>query len=93
MVYNIDWKDKAVEHIARHHVEKFEVEEGINDDDPKITERRKDRQIIMCQTFAGRYLAILLSYPPESNQVRVITARDMSQREKTKYKKLKGGRK
>ena len=29
MVYNIDWKDKAVEHIARHHVEKFEVEDLI----------------------------------------------------------------
>jgi uncharacterized DUF497 family protein len=81
-VYDIDWKDKAVEHIARHHVEMYEVEEGINDDDPKITKRRKDRQIILCQTAAGRYLVILLSYPPVSDQVRVITARDMTQREK-----------
>lgn len=92
-MYDIDWKDTAIEHIARHHVDKYEVEEGINDDDPKITERRKDRQIILCQTSAGRYLVILLSYPPISGHVRVITARDMIPKEKTRYKKMKGGKK
>jgi len=32
----IDWKPKAVEHIARHYVKPYEVEGGINENDPKL---------------------------------------------------------
>ena len=49
-MYKIDWKTSAVEHIAKHQVEPYEVEEGINEDNPKISGKGKDHQIIMCQT-------------------------------------------
>ena len=89
-MYKIDWKITAVEHIAKHQVEPYEVEEGINEDNPKISGRGKDRQILLCQTLTGRYLVIVLSYPPESGMIRIITARDMETKEKTKYRKMKG---
>lgn len=92
-MYKIDWKPEAVEHIVRHYVKPYEVEEGINENNPKLYGRGKDRQIIMCQTLTGRYLVIVLSYPPETGKIRIITARDMIPREKTKYRKMKGGRK
>jgi uncharacterized DUF497 family protein len=41
----------------------------------------------------GRYLVIFFSYLPEKCVIRIITARDMNSREKTKYRSLKGGRK
>ena len=93
MQYKIDWKNAAVDHIARHKVEPYEVEEGINEDAPKISGRGKDRQIIMCQTLTGRYLVVIVSYPPTTGKVRIITAREMIQKEKAKYRKMKGGRK
>jgi hypothetical protein len=41
-MYNIDWKKSAIEHIAKHHVRPFEVEESIREDAPRITARMKD---------------------------------------------------
>jgi len=43
--------------------------------------------------LTGRYLVVIVSYPPTTGKVRIITAREMIQKEKAKYRKMKGGRK
>ena len=85
----INWTDQSIEHIAKHNVEPYEVEEGLFEDDPRINQTKKDRQNIFCQTITGRYLTIIVSYPKKSNKVRIITARDMTKKEKQRYRSSK----
>jgi hypothetical protein len=37
----INWTDRSIEHIAKHNVEPYEVEEGLFEDDPKIDQTKK----------------------------------------------------
>jgi len=85
----INWTDRSIEHIAKHEVEPYEVEEGLLEDDPKIESTQKDRRGILCQTITGRYITVIVSYPPEDNTIRIITARDMTKREKRRYRNSK----
>ncbi len=79
-----EWDDKNVEHIARHNVEIDEAE-AVFDNKPLILRTQGDKYIAIGQTDEGRYLAVVFVRKP--GRTRVITARDLSDREKKRLKR------
>ena len=80
------WTDENIEHIAYHRVEPEEVESVIWDS-PWI-ERRKGqhRYYVYGQSDGGRYLFVVLDREYD-NVFYVVTARDMTVRERQYYQK------
>ena len=77
-----------MEHIARHGVDPEEAEEVV-----LTGVQRKGREGTMLAsgpTSEGRYLLVV--YVKKEKEVFVITARDMTEREKSKWKKRYGKR-
>lgn len=56
------------------------------DNQPIVRKGGKDRAYVLAQTLAGRYLFIVISYPPKEGVVKIITARDMTEAERRLYK-------
>jgi uncharacterized DUF497 family protein len=82
------WDEEAIEHIwERHHLIIEEVDEAFHDPQALIDAGGKyGRQVIYGRTEAGKYLAIIVEF--ESRQVAwLITARQMIDSEKRRYKK------
>jgi hypothetical protein len=78
------WDVNTIEHIANHSVRPDEVEEVAFEDDPHVRKGRQNRRYLYGQTIGGRYLFVvyvLLS----KNEAKVITARDMDEKEKRLY--------
>jgi uncharacterized DUF497 family protein len=82
----IVWSEWTIQHIAKHHVEPYEVEEGLFEDSAVVLERQKDRRSVLCETWGSRLILVVISYPPEGDQIRIITARDMTESEKRYFK-------
>lgn len=85
---NIEWTEWSIQHIARHGVKTFEVEGCLFDDEPIVMrsqQKKQDRYIVLCQCPHGRYLLVVISKPDNQGYVRVITARDMTKRERRLY--------
>lgn len=76
------WNDKNIEHIARHHITPGEVEEVVYSQE-RHTRKGMGQGIyyIFGQAGSGRYLFIVL-LDIGRHIGRVITARDMTEREK-----------
>jgi uncharacterized DUF497 family protein len=84
------WDEVNEAHIARHGVTIEEVEAAVFDRSslPLRTTGPKDqlRYIFLGQSDAGRYLFVVLE-PPVKGQARPVTARDMSDAERARYKR------
>lgn len=79
-----DWDRDNVEHLAKHQVEPDEVEE-VFALSPHIRRTREMRYLAYGTTANGRYLTVVFRHKGRGI-VRVITARNMTQREKKLYK-------
>ncbi len=88
-ISDFDWDDKNENHIARHKVSIFEVEEIFLYSKPIYQKTKDNKYIAYGLTEDGRYLLIVFVLK-ESSKIRVITARDMIIKEKRYYKKKKG---
>jgi hypothetical protein len=89
LIEHILWTKGSIEHIARHNVMPEEVEEGIFDDKPLFmasNKSNKDRMYVPCRTLANRLLFVVITKTVK-NQVRIITARDMTDKDIRLYKK------
>jgi len=91
----IVWIDEIVEKIAsKHRVSIDEVEEILYNS-PQIRflekgdRKNEDVYIALGKTNAGRYLAVLFIYKPESKEIMILSARDMAQKERRLYVKTK----
>lgn len=85
---DLDWDNETIEHISKHHIEPEEVEVVCGG--RHLRERgRWGRLYILGQTEAGRYLFIVLARK-KSGHYRVITARDMTQNERRRYREKAG---
>jgi len=85
-IHGFDWDRRNIAHIARHNVQDYEVEEVILFDKPLYHKGRDRRHVAEGFTQDGRYLYIVfLVLKPEI--IRVITARNMSEREKYNYRR------
>lgn len=85
---NFDWDDANSEHIARHQLEPYEVEEAFEDPDllhsaAKNSDNEK-RYAIIGSTESNRILFIV--YTLRDDSIRPITAREASRVEKRRYR-------
>lgn len=86
------WTDENIEHILRHRIEPSEVDEvcfGETSLVVRVGSGRpgKGRYAVYGQTEASRYIAAYLDRT-ERNQFYPVTARDMTNRERTRYRSL-----
>jgi uncharacterized DUF497 family protein len=88
-IENITWDDDTADHISRHAVSPEEVEEVLfNDSDlPRIMRGKENRYLAYGKTNAGRFLLVVLIIA--NRKTRIITARDMTDREKKFYRRKK----
>ncbi len=84
------WDDQNEEHIRRHGVWPEEVEEVVFDASSTFFRTgggdRPLRYFALGLTEAGRYLFVVLE-PPSRGQAYVVTARDMTDGEKRRFKR------
>ena len=82
--------------LQKHRIEIWEVEEVIYDDPKAFALTYQDCYFVFGQTFAGRYLISLvrilspdetaeIGFSPESNVIKIITARDMNAKQRKMY--------
>ena len=87
-ISSIKWTDGSIEHIARHAVRPEEVEEVcFNEEEiPFIRSGKENLHYVLGKTYSGRFLFVVVKFVRQG-EVRVITARDMNEWEKTYFKK------
>lgn len=85
-IRGFDWNRTNKEHIARHGISSYEVEEAILFGKPFYQRSRDDRYVAYSVTDNGRYLFIVFVIKG-GGRIRVITARNMTEKEKRYYKK------
>ena len=88
--------------LRKHQIEIWEIEEIIYDDPRSFSITYRDCYFVYGRTFAGRYILALvrvlsphevsaLGLEPGTNILKIITARNMNQTQRSMYNK-RGGR-
>lgn len=84
------WDEWNEQHVIEHGVEPYEVEEAVSDPSSRFLRTRSAaearRYIVLGLTEAGRYLFVVLE-PFGRGRAYVVTARDMSDAEKRRFKR------
>ncbi|MDO8723620.1 MAG: BrnT family toxin [Syntrophales bacterium] len=88
-IEKIAWDQDTSDHISRHAVWPEEVEEVLFNDSevPRIMRGKEGRHLAYGKTNAGRYLFIVLIIA--NRKTRIITVRDMTDKEKKFYRRKK----
>ena len=86
------WDPGNVAHIARHDVQRHEVEEVCHGS-PVDLKSYKERIVLIGPTQAGRMLAVVLQSQAERGMYYPVTARPASRRERRYYQEQKRGTK
>jgi uncharacterized DUF497 family protein len=89
-IREFEWDEKNEDHIAEHGVAPFEAEELFLYGRPHFQQRQEEKYAAYGRTGEGRYLVVIFAIKG-TGLVRVVTARDMTEKEKHFYKKRKGG--
>jgi uncharacterized DUF497 family protein len=91
ITYPLVWSQMVVDKIwQKHHVTPEEVEEANYDNKPVCHKGTSNSYRVYGQAISGRYLFIVLGRRRRRAQYKVITARDMQDREASNEK---GGKK
>ena len=88
-INEIIWPEDRIEHIALHKVEPYEVEEVCFGQSLIFKAKSKGENpvyYVLGQTKTGRYLLCVIIHFPDSKGY-PVTARDMTQKEKKRYRK------
>jgi uncharacterized protein len=84
-----EWDEGNIEHIARHGVEPWEVEQALLDQRrvpaASYNEGGERRRAVIGSTDAGRVLIVV--YTRRERSIRVVTARDASETNKRHYRR------
>ena len=78
-IVGLTWDDLNEQHIARHGVEAYEVEEAF--EDIRYTNRSGDYLRVPAQTYGGRYLTIIIDHEVQGYWY-TVAARDMAYSER-----------
>jgi uncharacterized DUF497 family protein len=81
---HFDWDERNVDHILLHQVTPDEAEEACLNR-PHVRRTRQGRLLVYGQTDTGRYLLVVVE-PRGHGVARIITARDMTTKEKSFYR-------
>jgi uncharacterized DUF497 family protein len=84
---SFEWDEQNTDHMARHGVGPDEAE-TVLDNVPFLLRTEDGKYLAYGQTDEGRYLLVVFVRKP-SSLVRVITARDMTDAEKKRYRRRK----
>ena len=89
-IEKISWDQETVDHISNHLVSPEEVEEVLfNDEDtPLMMRGRGDKYLAYGKTHGGRL--ILIVWAAKYKKTKIITAREMTEKEKRFYRRRKG---
>ena len=89
IAYPLIWSQAVIDKIWQKHrrVSPEEVEEAIFDDKPICHKGTSNSYYIYGQAVSGRYLFIVLGKKGRKARYKVITVRDMQDKEKRYYKK------
>lgn len=90
-IRDFDWDEENENHIAAHGVSPVEVEEIIVYGEPIHQRSREGKFVTYGVTEEGRHLFIVFAIKGEG-LIRVVTARDMVEKEKHFWRKRKGMR-
>lgn len=86
---DFDWDEANVEHIARHGVEPYEVEEALLDPERVPRDARnvrgEVRRAVLGAAEAGRILFVV--YTIRNEKIRSVMSRDATDGEKRAYRK------
>jgi len=85
-IIEFEWDDGNIEHIARHGVSPDVVEDVAFDDEPWIRKGKKGTRYMLGYSVAGRYLFVVYVLPGKGI-ARGITAMDMDDKTKKRYRK------
>lgn len=85
-IQNLVWDEWNKQHIARHSVKPYEVEEVCEARKIFISKVGNQKKRVIGQTLSGRYLTIFLADKGENNYY-VVTARDATAKERRQYKR------
>ena len=77
----LEWIEEKI--ITKHGVQPYEVEEAFFNAPRKIRRMRADKYQLVGRSDSGRYLSVVFVW--EERQVKVITARDMTDAERHFY--------
>ena len=88
-IERISWDQEAADHIFKHSVTPEEVEQALFNelDAPIIMRGREGRYLAYGRTNGGRLLFIV--WVSRYRRTKIITARDMSKKERQFYKRMK----
>jgi len=86
-IKKISWDQETVDHISNHSVSPEEVEEVLFNDlnSPLIMRGQEGKYLAYGKTNGGRFLLVV--WAAKHRKTRIITARDMSKKEKQFYKR------
>ena len=88
ITYPLTLTQEVIDKIwQKHHVAAEEVEEAVYDDKPACIKGVSGSYWVYGQTLAGRYLFIVLRRKGTGSKYKVITAREMQDKEKKYYEK------
>jgi len=88
-IERISWDQETVDHISNHSVSPEEVEEALFNDmsSPFIMRGKQGRYLAYGKTNGGRFLLVV--WAAKYRKTKIITARDMSKKEKQFYRRRK----
>lgn len=90
-ISNIRWSRDRIDHIAKHNIQPYEIEEAAFDDPfaivkkVKVSLNNRNEYVykLLGQSEAGRYIAFF--FIPKLGPAYPVTARDMDQSERRLY--------
>jgi len=85
-INRFDWDEQNLEHVARHGIRDYEVEGAILFGRPIFQRSKNNTYVAFGVTQDGRYLLVVF-VTKGCGLIRVITARNMTDREKHNYRK------
>ncbi len=88
-IERISWDQGTVDHISKHLVSPQEVEEALFNDTnfPFIMRGKEGKYLAYGKTVGGRFLLVV--WAAKYRKTKIITARDMTKKEKQFYRKRK----
>jgi uncharacterized protein len=89
VITQLHWDDWNLAHIARHGVVPEEVEQSLKDEMALFLKARQGRVMVLGRAGA-RLIATVLNEQETEGLFYVITARDMSKKERAYYRTQKG---
>lgn len=89
MITELLWDNWNSDHITKHQLTPADVELALTDKDAVFLRAKQERVMVLGRSN-NRLLAIVLNQQVGTEQFYVITARDMSKKERAFYRAQKG---